>query len=62
MYASKKEKYESISKGVINLEEEIDKMNSKLSIKSIFCNVSFISEDFKKNKFLLYKKKSFFSK
>ena len=31
MYASKKEKYESISKGVINLEEQIDKMNSKLS-------------------------------
>ena len=32
----KKEKYESISKGVINLEEEIDKMNSKLSSLTSF--------------------------
>ena len=31
-----KEKYESISKGVINLEEEIDKMNSKLSSLTSF--------------------------
>ena len=32
----KKEKYDSISKGVINLEEEIDKMNSKLSSLTSF--------------------------
>ena len=32
----KKEKYESISKGVINLEKEIDKMNSKLSSLTSF--------------------------
>ena len=32
----KKEKYESISKGVINLEVEIDKMNSKLSSLTSF--------------------------
>ena len=32
----KKEKYASISKGVINLEEEIDKMNSKLSSLTSF--------------------------
>ena len=31
-----KKKYESISKGVINLEEEIDKMNSKLSSLTSF--------------------------
>ena len=30
------EKYESISKGVINLEKEIDKMNSKLSSLTSF--------------------------
>ena len=32
----KKEKYDSISKGVINLEKEIDKMNSKLSSLTSF--------------------------